>query len=385
MPPTLVAYWGSHFKKPNHPARQADLFHPFVREGWRIYLVCSRPPEDESWLAPLLQLGVKIIYSPRVNRNFSAAGIFRAYKLCRRVRCEVFLCDNMHTSPLIGAMLAGVPVRLWTKHSMQPVFEACREPTIRDRAALSVRVSCLMATRTLVESKATRDELLGLGVPASKVLMFKPYAPPMQLPNRDEARARLGYRDDELLVSTVGHAVPVKGWDILLLAFSKVVARFPQTRLMFVGSISADHERVFYAGLTRFMNCHGLGSYVRFTGHLPDITPVLAATDLFVMPSRSEGFSIALVEGLTAQLPCIATRVGIAPEIIRHRVNGLLVERQAPQELADAMLSLTCDSTLRHRLREATRAPIELPTFEEYRGRWFKLVSSFLSEHSSGR
>jgi hypothetical protein len=64
-------------------------------------------------------------------------------------RPDILHCDNTHTSPLIGAWLAGVKIRLWTKHAMEPAFEAGTQPGLRDRLAVSLRVSTSLATKTL--------------------------------------------------------------------------------------------------------------------------------------------------------------------------------------------------------------------------------------------
>lgn len=81
------------------------------------------------------------------NRILSAQFVARACALCRRLKCSVFHCDNMHTSPLIGAAVAQVPVRIWYKRSMNAHFEECRGPGWRERLAVSTRLSCCLATR----------------------------------------------------------------------------------------------------------------------------------------------------------------------------------------------------------------------------------------------
>src|SRR5438309_865152 len=111
--PSLIRYWGSTLKSP-WVVYQFALHLP-AANGWRTCLVMSRPPESPAWLKPLLDLGTRIEYLPRPHGNVDVGCIWRVYRLCRRLECGVFHCDNIHTSPLIGAALARVPIRLWSK------------------------------------------------------------------------------------------------------------------------------------------------------------------------------------------------------------------------------------------------------------------------------
>jgi glycosyltransferase involved in cell wall biosynthesis len=81
---------------------------------------------------------------------------------------------------------------------------------------------------------------------------------------------------------------------------------------------------------------------VDFRGRLPlaDLPALYAEHDLFVMPSRFEGFGIALVEALSHGLPCIARNAYAMPEIVRPGVNGDLVHTETPAELAATIASV---------------------------------------------
>jgi len=382
---TLIRYWGSYFKSPRAVSNMVNQLKGPLAKGWDTHLVCCWPPEDEKWLQPLLDIGVKIEYMPRAKGNFDWKCMYRVCKLCRRLRCNVFHCDNMHTSPLIGASLARVAVRLWSKRSMNAAFERGGKETIRNRIVLSVRLSCLLATKTLAVSKTVREELIKLRIPSSKLMVFNN---PMDSKilcsvNRDKARVVYGYAPSEIVITTIGHAVPVKGWDILLRAFSDIANEVPQARLLFVGSITGYNESHHYEELARFIDQNGLRTKVRFTGHLIEINEALAASDIFVLPSRSEGFGIVLVEGLAAGLPCVSTKVGIASEVIQTGVNGFLLERENYREMAKALLKLAKDSNLRKRLAEGARTtPLGVPTMEEYGDQLFNLYESLLRDHT---
>ena len=151
MTVTYVRYWGSNFKRPRHSNYFAGIMRSVVDAGWESYLVCSHPPVDSQLADAVLQTGTKIVYLPRAKGNFDMGCIWRVYRLCKHLNCHIMHCDNMHTSPLIGAALAGVPIRLWSKHSMNRVYEDGGRKTLRDRIAISTRLSSRLATRILAQ------------------------------------------------------------------------------------------------------------------------------------------------------------------------------------------------------------------------------------------
>jgi len=382
MATTILRYWGSYFKNPYHGCLFSAISARAAERGWRTFLVCSRPPNDPEWLTPVCDAGTTIEYLPRPRRNFDQGCALRVFKLCRRLRCDVFHCDNTHTSPLIGSSLAGVPVRLWSKRAMNPVFEACRAPTLRDRLAPSVRVSCTLATRTLAVSRAVADELAALGIPARKIVVFPNPIDRGRKKAIDpkKSRVELGYGDDELVITTVGQALPVKGWDILIEAFARIAADVPAARLLLVGSTQAAQERATATSLRRQIERFGLTHRVRLLGRVQDVFGALAASDVFVLPSRSEGDSNALREALLAGLPCLSTRVGSAADVIRPGENGLLVDREDVSSLAGALRGLASDPELRTRLASGAASARIGPSLEEYAEQLMSLYESLLEQ-----
>ena len=84
----------------------------------------------------------------------------------------------------------------------------------------------------------------------------------------------------------------------------------------------------------------GIDQTCIFTGHRADVHHLLAAMDVFALPSLSEGIPMALLEAMSLGVPVVATRVGGIPEVIRDRVTGLLVPAGDDRALAEACLQL---------------------------------------------
>lgn len=370
---TFVRYLGRALQDMSLTEYHAAIFQRTRALGWRNVLVCAPPvPEEACRTAPLEALGVELVYLSRPRRNFDADVVRAAYRLCRAVRADIVHCDNIHTSPLLGAWLARVPVRLWFKRAMLSHFEQMRPPRWREWLLPSVRTSCALATTVVCVSEAVRGELLDFGIAPDKCEVLLNPVPRRLIAPAERAAARRGFGldDGDLAIVTVGHAVPVKGWDVLLEAFAHACAQLPpKTRLFYVGSTTAGHERAHFESLRQRVAALGLAQQVRFVGHLDPVWPALAAADLYVQPSRSEGNCNALNEAYGAGLPCIASAVGFAPTLIRHGENGWLVPRGQPQALAAALVQLGRDAALRAQLAERARRqwPKDAPSdWEDY-------------------
>lgn len=147
-------------------------------------------------------------------------------------------------------------------------------------------------------------------------------------------RSDLGIDPSEFALGIVGSLYPVKGHTYLLQAVRSVLKVHPKTKLLVVGQ--GDLE----VCLKRQAVELGIDHAVSFLGLRNDVPNVLAALDLFVLPSLSEGLSVALLEAMSAAVPVIASRVGGNPEIVQDGLTGLLVTPKAVSELTGHILEM---------------------------------------------
>ncbi|MDP7423417.1 MAG: glycosyltransferase family 4 protein [bacterium] len=134
------------------------------------------------------------------------------------------------------------------------------------------------------------------------------------------------------VIGSVGRLSRVKGYHDLLAAFPPIIARHPQTRLLLVGE---GGERENLEQLTKQLE---ISENVVFTGFQSHVAPFFELMDVFVLPSTwQEPFGLVVIEAMAARLPVVATRLGGVPEIVLHEANGLLVDKNQPDDIARAV------------------------------------------------
>jgi glycosyltransferase involved in cell wall biosynthesis len=146
----------------------------------------------------------------------------------------------------------------------------------------------------------------------------------------------------EMLVTSVGNIRRVKGYDILIKAAASIVPHFSDVSFSIAGDVL---EPDYFAELQALIRDLNLSDRFRFVGGVTDLHQHLCSADIFVLPSRSEGFSNAIIEAMAASLPVVATDVGGNAEAVKDGVSGFLVPSDDPEALSAAITRLLSDPT----------------------------------------
>lgn len=145
-------------------------------------------------------------------------------------------------------------------------------------------------------------------------------------------RDELGLRPDDQVLLMVGRMDPPKGHRVLLAALSLLRKRGSGVRVLLVG------QGVLEPQLKMFVREHQLESLVTFLGNRQDIPELLAASDVYVFPTKCEGFPLTVLEAMAMGKPCLASRIGPIEEIIeRDGEDGYLVDDHRPEAWAAAI------------------------------------------------
>ncbi|MFQ6007398.1 MAG: glycosyltransferase family 4 protein [Candidatus Zixiibacteriota bacterium] len=158
------------------------------------------------------------------------------------------------------------------------------------------------------------------------------------VPSKSSAAAQLKRKynlpQNSMIVVTVGRFVEQKGHIYLIEAATEIVAAHPNVFFLLLGD--GPLRKKLKARIAEL----SLDRHFMFAGMLDDVDGELAGADLMIHPSVEEPFGNALIEGMSAGLPIIASRVGGIPEVVIDGQTALLVEPRQPQQLAKATLQL---------------------------------------------
>lgn len=149
----------------------------------------------------------------------------------------------------------------------------------------------------------------------------------------------------------VGALIPRKGHDLLIEALGRI--RHRDWRVTLAGSQTADSD--WAARLSARVAALGFEDRIHLAGPRGDVRALMAEADVFVLPSRYEGYGMAFAEALSQGLPVVACRAGAVPDVVPDTA-GLLVPVDDVVALADALEQLVVDPALRQRLAEGAQA-----------------------------
>lgn len=221
----------------------------------------------------------------------------------------------------LAARRTGIPV-ISTVHGWTPINRALRMYECLDRLFLGRFDRVICVSRPLYEG-------LSAVVPHGR-LFFVPNA--VALSDADGTAPGTGERDNRTVLY-VGRLSPEKGLDLLLHACA-LMEEPSDMRLLIVGDGPCREE---YERLAQEL---GITDRTFFLGHQSDVDSLYRGAGMLVLPSRTEGLPMTLLEAMSFGVPVIGTRVGGIPDLIRDGESGILVEPEDLIALKEAMLSM---------------------------------------------
>lgn len=184
----------------------------------------------------------------------------------------------------------------------------------------------------------------------------------------------LGIPEDSVVLGTVSRLDPVKNQSLMIKSFKSLVDKGINCRLLIVGD---GPERT---KLQNLVNKLDLNDYVIFTGFIKHPQSYLAAMDVFLLPSHTEGTSMTLLESMSLSIPAVVTRVGGNPEIVKHEETGLVVEPGNEVDFSKAISRLVDNKSLRLEMGlNARRVFLERFTVEKMVANYEKLYKRVLA------
>jgi glycosyltransferase involved in cell wall biosynthesis len=271
------------------------------------------------------------IHSLPFSRSFAFPIAF--YRFLKKQRFDVVHLHAERANFWLGfaARLAGAPSVVRTIHNVFEFHGVLRLRRRWQRALLSwmgvIHVS-ISASVEACERERFRNETVRIENWYDSIHFVPPTAE-----ERRRARLRLNIGDEEFAIVSVGNCAPAKNHAAVIEAISRISETMGLVYLHVGLEDKGGDER-------RLAHELGLSSRVRFIGHVEDPLPILHASDLYVMPSTHEGFSIAALEALAVGLPAVLSDVAGLRDIREILTDGILWVEPLPDPIAKAILGI---------------------------------------------
>ena len=304
--------------------------------------------------------------------DFSAVKRLRAHIL--DTQCTVVHSHNLAAQQYSAAAVLGTGLKhIHTEHGTNPHYRGIKN-RFRNWLILK-KTDRIVAVSEDTATALVRDQL----IPRSKLLVVRNGVSSFERDGvrpREELLSELGIHSSAVVIGSVGRLAYVKGYDRLLAAFAELCVENGRTQTSvpeFTEAVDRPEEREAPGGssasttvlllvgdgpereaLENQSKALGIANRVVFAGYRKDAALLLGVMDLFVLPSRSEGLSVALLEASAAGVPVLATDVGENAALLKHGECGILLhdnESDWANVIEEQVCALSSDSSA---MRERT-------------------------------
>lgn len=283
----------------------------------------------------------------RCEADFTAA--WRMANLIRNYKYQVLHMHDSHAHWLGGcaARLSGKPLRIVSRRVDFSIH--------RHGFGLSIIKYRHFADAFIAVSSAVKDALVHDGVPEEMIHVVYSgvdISPLEKKNNRRTLNRLLGANGTTKIVGTVGSLVGHKGHRYFVESAAEILKAMPDVRFVIIG------EGKLRRDLESRIEKKGLSGKFFLAGHRTSAAQLLAAFDVFVMPSVMEGLGTSLLDAMAAGVPVVAARAGGIPEVVEDLETGLLVKPGDARSLADAVKKILHDQNLARTLTRRARTKV---------------------------
>jgi glycosyltransferase involved in cell wall biosynthesis len=348
------------------PAIQAiTLTRELTRFGFETHLIRGAEDLDEGNMDYLAdEIGVKPTLVRSMRRNPGLGDLRALAVLAWQLRADRPAVIHTHAAKAgtlgrLAALIAfprrrtrPILVHTYHGHSLTGYFSSRTAGFYR----LVERLLAPVTDQLIAVSREVQDDLVRLGVAAASQFTVIPLGFDLSpfAEDRDRAERRgavrsvWGASDDELVVTLIARLVPIKRVDRFLACAARFAER-PGVRFVIVGDGELRDE------LRSCSDALTLGERLVWAGFRRDIPDVCYASDVVVLTSDNEGTPVSLIEAQAAAVPVVSTDVGGVRSVVLDGETGLLVVSDSVDALANALVRVLSDASLRSRLAAAGR------------------------------
>lgn len=287
------------------------------------------------------------------DKSFDAKAISEYRKIFRAEKPDI-VHTHASLSAKIAALLEGVKVRIYTRHS---TFAPPKRITTFPGKQLCGFVNNTLSTKIVAVSHSAMENMTDTGVDPDKITVIINGAQPLRnVPAEESAalREKLGIAPTDFVAGMSARLDAVKGHKYFIDAANIITRDYPCAKFLIIGTGAEE------AALKKQVVDLHLEDSVIFAGFVSDVAPYIAIMDVIVNCSfGTEASSMALAEAMSLSKPSVASDFGGNPHMVANGVNGIITRQKDPRELSEALIQLLLDEDLRAKMGAAAYSRYE--------------------------
>lgn len=308
------------------PRHLLSILQNLDREKFDIHCICPPGPLAGEIRKSHRHINLELI---SMRSRFDIEAIKKIRHQIKKIKPEIIHIHGTRGGILgrLAAIGFNIPV-IYTEHLWTSEFK------LSNRAMNFFHYNAnwfldLFTTQNIAVSGAVRDFMVSSHItyPEKIKVIYNGIVP-------TKYQAKIFQSNKDFLLMTIGTLNKHKGIQYLIKAMPQILKEFPEAKLEIVGD--GEYRRT----LEDLVKKLKLKNNIKFVGFVPNIERNLSRADVYVQPSLSESFGLAIVQAMSVGLPIVATKTGGIPEVVTTDKSGILVEARNADALADAILEL---------------------------------------------
>lgn len=304
-----------------------DVCNNLSQKGNDVHLFIVNNLVDNAMI-DRLDSNIRIVkYGRSVGGNRKIKVLFDLVKYIRKWKIEVIHCNALNTPELLlFVKLINPNVKIvYTIHGINQYVQLGK---------MRILYRNLICNQFIAISESVKADIIRAGANEAKTVVVYNAIDFSRIGNMDSEKRV--FDEKNVVIGNIARYQPeIKGQDVLWNAIIYLKKKYSKIRCYFAGAPDQNHLQG-YCDIKKKME-QEYPNNIFFMGSINDVSSFLKKIDLFVLPSRFEGFGISLVEAMSMGVPCIASRLAGPEEVLEYGKRGHLFEVENSEELANVI------------------------------------------------
>ena len=321
------------------------LFEGLLKRNYKTKFVC----QPNSKLLTYFQSNKLPFYEIGMRGEIDIFSAIKIANLCRKENYNIIHAHSAH------ALSIGLLVKLF--YSKVKLIGVRRvDFHLRNNIFSKYKYHTNLVSKIICISNGIKKVLLEDGIPTNKLRVIHSGIDLHKFDNAIKMknfRKKYNISQNDLIIGTIAALVGHKDYPNLLAASKIVLSKIKDITFVAIGS-GKDEKRI-----KSIAHKLDLKNKFIFLGYQKNIAELIKNFDIFVLASKKEGLGTSILDAQSIGLPVIGTKTGGIPEAVYHNKNGLLIEPQNPNKLAEAIIKLASDKELREKFSNYSKKSVK--------------------------